>query len=120
MKPNALIQSAGLVQNAARTLFLSGILYQDVHGFTAREIADDLGVDPGDWSEAAWPVRVVVRPREPGGFVRLPFRGHAEPERGRSGLPSDFTSHRENDWCSARSYQCGGHAGTASCGAHLR
>ena len=47
-----------------------------------RELADDLAVDPGDGRELARPVARVVRPGDPGGLVRLPLGGHAEPAGG--------------------------------------
>ena len=51
--------------------------YYDVHGLDAAEMADDLGVDPGNGRELARPVVAVVRPGDPGRLVRLPFGGHA-------------------------------------------
>ena len=45
---------------------------------TRGEMADDLGVDPGDGLELAGPVVGVVGPGDPGGGVRLPLGGHAD------------------------------------------
>ena len=45
---------------------------------TRGEVADDLGVDPGDGLELAGPVFGVVGPGDPGGGVGLPLGGHAK------------------------------------------
>ena len=66
----------------ARAGFGGGIFDDDVHPLDARQMADDLGIDPGDWRELARPVGAVVRPGQPGGGVRLPLGGHAVAERG--------------------------------------
>jgi hypothetical protein len=54
------------------------VVDQDVDVFDAGEMADDLGVDPGDGLEFAGPVLGVVRPGDPGGGVGLPLGGHAD------------------------------------------
>ncbi len=59
------------------------IVDQDVHLLDAREVANDLRVDPRNGLELARPVGAVVRPRDPGGLVRLPLGRHAIAERGR-------------------------------------
>ena len=56
---------------------LVAVLHQDAHALDAREMAHDVGIDPGNRREFAGPVGALVRPGEPGGFVRLPFGGHA-------------------------------------------
>ena len=53
------------------------IVDEDVHVLDAGEVADDVGVDPGDGREFARPVVGVVRPGDPGGGVRVPLGGHA-------------------------------------------
>jgi hypothetical protein len=53
------------------------VVDQDVDVFDAGEMADDLGVDPGDGLELAGPVVGVVGPGDPGGGVRGPLGGHA-------------------------------------------
>jgi hypothetical protein len=45
--------------------------------FAAGEVADDLGVDPGDGLELSGPVLGVVGPGDPGGGVGGPLGGHA-------------------------------------------
>ena len=56
------------------------ILQQDAHPLDLRKFAHDLAVDPRNGLEAARPVVFVVRPGDPGGFVRFPLGGHAEAE----------------------------------------
>ncbi len=53
------------------------VVDEDVDVFDAGEVADDLGVDPGDGLEFAGPVFGVVGPGDPGGGVGGPLGGHA-------------------------------------------
>jgi len=53
------------------------VVDEDVDVFDPGEMADDLGVDPGDGLEFAGPVLGVVGPGDPGGGVRVPLGGHA-------------------------------------------
>jgi hypothetical protein len=48
-----------------------------VDGFYLGEVADDLGVDPGDGLEFSGPVLGVMGPGDPGRGVRGPLGGHA-------------------------------------------
>src|SRR5512140_1295095 len=43
----------------------------------AGKVANDIGKDPGNSVKFSWPVRAIVRPRQPCGLMRLPFGGHA-------------------------------------------
>ena len=52
------------------------IVDQDADVFDAGEMADDLGVDPGDGPELAGPVGGVLGPGDPCGGVRLPLGWH--------------------------------------------
>ena len=53
------------------------VVDEDVDVFDAGEMADDLGVDPGDGLEFSGPVFGVVGPGDPGGGVGRPLGGHA-------------------------------------------
>ena len=53
---------------------------EDLDRLEVGEHARDLAVDPGNRRELARPVRLVVRPRDPGRAVRLPLGRHP-PER---------------------------------------
>ena len=53
------------------------VVDKDVDVFDAEEMADDLGVDPGDGLEIPGPVFWVVGPGHPGGGVGRPLGGHA-------------------------------------------
>ena len=53
------------------------VVDEDVDVFYLGEVADDLGVDPGDGLEFSGPVFGVVGPGDPGGGVGGPLGGHA-------------------------------------------
>src|SRR5262249_46390023 len=67
----------------ARSLGGSIIVNQHAHHLRVMHVPDDLRVYPLDGRELAGPVVAMMRPRNPGGFVRLPFRRHAPAVRGR-------------------------------------
>jgi len=68
---------SGAAEVADGAVFSVGIVDEDVDGFDLGEVADDLGVDPGDGLEFSRPVLGVVGPGDPGGGVRGPLGGHA-------------------------------------------
>ena len=53
------------------------VVDEDMDVFDAREVANDLGVDPGNGLEFSGPVFRVVRPGYPSGGVGSPLGGHA-------------------------------------------
>jgi len=69
---------AGAEEDAAGALLGGIVVDEDVDVFDAGEVADDLGVDPGDGLEFSGPVLGVVGPGEPGGGVVGPFSWHSE------------------------------------------
>src|ERR1700735_1452707 len=85
MEPDSVEIGAGAFQDATGALFGGDIIHEDVDIFDAGEMADYFRVDPGDGLEFSRPVFGVVRPREPGSFMRLPFGGHAIAESARGG-----------------------------------
>ena len=68
---------SGALEQAGGAALGGEVVDEDVDVFAAGEVADDLGVDPGDGLELAGPVFGVVRPGDPGGGVRRPLGGHA-------------------------------------------
>ena len=68
---------SGAAEEAGGTVLGVGVVDEDVDVFDSGEVADDLGVDPGDGLELAGPVLGVVGPGDPGGGVRGPLGGHA-------------------------------------------
>src|SRR5690349_4427855 len=64
---------ADFLQNAPGALLDISILDQDPDALHLGQLADDLAVDPGDGCEAARPIVTIVRPGDPGGFMRLPL-----------------------------------------------
>jgi len=68
---------SGAAEVADGTIFGVGIVDEDVDGFDLGEVANDLGVDPGDGLEFSGPVFGVVGPGDPGRGVRGPLGGHA-------------------------------------------
>ncbi len=67
-------------ENAPDAFFQCGILHQNADLFDARQPPHDIAVDPRNRREFAGPIGTLVRPGQPGGFVRLPFGRHAESE----------------------------------------
>src|SRR5258708_27013348 len=67
---------AGLFQDVAHTRFRGAILDEQIDALDTREVTNDFCVGPGDGGEFAGPVRLFVRPPEPGGFMMLPLGGH--------------------------------------------
>src|SRR5262249_11640332 len=72
-----------LAQYLAGRLFAPRTIDKDPNFFALVELADDLGVNPRNRAELAWPVAALVRPGDTGRFVGLPFSGHAKAKRGR-------------------------------------
>jgi len=71
-------------EEAPREGLLDGRGHEDAHDLAGGELADDLAINPRDGRELPGPVGEAVGPRQPGGLVRLPFRGHAEVRRAQS------------------------------------
>lgn len=67
---------SGAEEDAAGALFGGLVVDEDVDVLDAGEVADDLGVDPGDGLEFSGPVLGIVGPRNPGGGMGLPLGGH--------------------------------------------
>ncbi len=82
----------GVTQDLERASASLGIFHNDGDTFHPRQVADNLGIYPGDGGEFSRPVAAVVRPGQPGGSVRLPFGGHAVAQ-GRGNCVSRFTFH---------------------------
>ena len=57
---------SGSAEVADGAVFGVGIVDEDVDGFDLGEVADDLGIDPGDGLELTGPVLGVVGPGDPG------------------------------------------------------
>ena len=68
---------SGAAEVAGGAVFGVGVVDEDVDVFDLGEVADDLGVDPGDGLEFSGPVLGVVGPGDPGGGVGGPLGGHA-------------------------------------------
>jgi hypothetical protein len=68
------------LQHLACALFRFGVADQNAHTLHAGQLADDFRVDPRNGRELSGPVAAIVRPGNPGGFVRLPLGGHPKAE----------------------------------------
>ncbi len=77
MEVEAGFVGTGTFEDLRGPAFGSEIVDENVDVFNAGEMADDLGVDPGDGLEFVRPVFGVVGPGDPGGGVGRPFGGHA-------------------------------------------
>jgi hypothetical protein len=83
------------LQNAPDALLGLGVLDQNAHAFHARQMTNDLAIQPRDRLEFSRPVGFLVRPGEPGGLVRLPLGRHPEAQRARRGrVRRHWSSHR--------------------------
>ena len=51
------------------------VVAKDLDRLVIGQCPGDLGVDPRNGPQLARPVRLVVRPGDPGGLVRSPFGG---------------------------------------------
>src|SRR5581483_5107815 len=73
---------------------------KNLDALASMQHARDLRIDPGNRLELARPVRLVMRPRDPGGFVRLPLCGktkaHAPRYRLRIGAYASIRRSRRN------------------------
>src|SRR5688500_18766185 len=79
VKPNAIARNTVRLQCRLRRGNHILRVAEDFDRFVDAEYADNLGVDPRDRPEFAWPVGFMMRPADPGCPVRLPLRGHPEP-----------------------------------------
>ena len=68
----------------ARAALLSAVLHDEMHPLMASQQAHNFGVEPGDRLKLSRPVFRVMRPSQPGGFVPVPFGGHAIAQFARS------------------------------------
>ena len=78
MKANVFSESIGLIEDFPGALFRSRIVDDELDAFMPGQMADDFRVDPRDRLKLSRPVITIMRPCQPGGLVRLPFRGHAQ------------------------------------------
>src|SRR5215218_7695355 len=62
------------------------IVAEDLHPLVLREHTDNLGVHPWDGPQLPRPVRLVVRPGDPGGLVERPLGGEGVARRHAGGL----------------------------------
>src|SRR5580704_4167823 len=77
MKVEAGEVGSGAAEVAGGAIFGVRVVDEDVDIFYLGEVADDLGVDPGDGLKFSGPVFGVVGPGDPGGGVGAPLGGHA-------------------------------------------
>src|SRR5713101_2656694 len=71
---------SGLFQDGSNAGFGGAVFDEKIDAFHLRQMTDDLGKRPRNGRKFSGPVRYLVRPAEPGGFVAFPFGGHAEAE----------------------------------------
>src|SRR5579863_2283614 len=70
-------ERVGAFEDAARASGRRGVADDQLDPLVLRQMADDLGINPGNRLKLSRPVAVEMRPGEPGGGVRLPLGGHA-------------------------------------------
>src|SRR5260370_11195122 len=74
---------AGFFQDGANARFGGAVFDKKMGAFHLRQMTDDLRKRPRDGRKFSGPIRYLVRPAEPGGFMAFPFGGHAEAEGAR-------------------------------------
>ena len=77
MEANIVGKRIGFLKYRPSAFFGTFTVDDEIDPLVARQVSDDLGIDPRDGLELARPVAFEMRPREPSGLVRLPFGGHA-------------------------------------------
>ena len=77
MKTDVVIQCMRTLQCFPRELFSTGILNDQLYPLISAQIANNLRINPWNRFELPWPIEFVMRPRQPGCGVRLPFRWHS-------------------------------------------
>jgi hypothetical protein len=70
----------GSVEQLSNLAFGGSVVDDKFNSLVAREITDNLGIDPRDRFKPSRPVAVIVRPGEPGGSVGFPLGGHVKVE----------------------------------------
>src|SRR5207245_10148115 len=73
-------------------LFGGAVFNEEKNALDARQVANDFPEGPRNNRKFPGPVGYLVRPAEPGGFVRLPFGGHSEADRKSTRLNSSHGS----------------------------
>src|SRR6266513_742550 len=76
----AILHAVGAEQRT-RVLRNRLVVTKNLHAIEIAQCANDLRVHPRDRGELARPVRLVVRPGDPGCIVLLPLGGHSPRER---------------------------------------
>src|SRR5215471_17175978 len=65
------------IEDGAYTVALDRVQDDDVHVLHTAEVADDIGIDPGNALELSRPVVLIARPGDPSSLMSLPLRRHA-------------------------------------------
>jgi len=64
-------------KNLSSMLFSGQIVDDQLDSLMPPQMTNNFSIDPGDGFKFSRPIAAVVRPCQPGGGVRLPFRGHS-------------------------------------------
>src|SRR5262249_1709820 len=83
-------------QDFAGKRFFVRALDDNVHLLHAAEMPNDVGINPGYGRELSGPVAAIVRPRDPGCRVRLPFGRHSVAQSGWRGLAPQLRHQSRN------------------------
>ena len=82
-------------QHGSNARFGGAVFNEEKNALDARQVANDFREGPRNNRKFPGPVGYLVRPAEPGGFVRLPFGGHSEAE-GKGSRRKLNSRHRRN------------------------
>jgi hypothetical protein len=78
VKTNIVVQSICALQSLACEPLSGCIFDNEFDALVPAKIANDLRIDPRNRLEFPRPIQLVMRPRKPGGSMRLPFGGHTK------------------------------------------
>ena len=74
----------GTRKRTAGDLLFGLVAHEQAHLLACADLANHFAIDPADRFEFVGPIGGVVRPGQPGGFMRFPFRRHGKAEPGGS------------------------------------
>jgi hypothetical protein len=73
---------SGVGEDPAGAALRVDIVHENLDALAGSKLTNDLGVHKNDGGQLTRPISLVMRPRDPGGGVRLPLGGHTVAESG--------------------------------------
>src|SRR5438552_3438231 len=73
---DVLQMAAGALEITSGKSLFGPVAHENSHELARRDLPHDFAIDPADGVEFVRPIRWIVWPAQPGGFVRFRFRRH--------------------------------------------